>query len=163
MATNISDPDDFTIRPARTRDIPDITRLNAQLGYPESTRTIGLRFRRILSDRRRHRLLVAFADPAGSANARSRGAVIGWIHVFIDKLLTVGPRAEIGGLVVDEQWRSRGVGAALLRRVEQWTNQKGFAQVVVRTNVVRTRAHRFYENCGYKLIKQSRLYIKDIR
>jgi GNAT superfamily N-acetyltransferase len=153
----------FTIRPARTRDIPDITRLNAQLGYPESTRTVSLRFRRILTDRRSHRVFVALADPAGSANAYSRGAVIGWIHVFIDKLLTVGPRAEIGGLIVDEQWRSRGVGAALLHRAEQWAKQKGFAQVVVRSNVVRTRAHGFYENCGYKLIKQSRVYTKDIR
>ena len=88
--------------------------------------------------------------------------MIGWIHVFIDKLLTVGPRAEIGGLVVDEQWRSKGVGTALVLKAEQWAQNRGYKQVVVRTNVARTRAHSFYEKCGYELLKQSRVYTKVI-
>jgi GNAT superfamily N-acetyltransferase len=151
---------DFTILTARLKDVPEITRLNAQLGYPESQEIILLRFRRIMQDRRNHGVFVAIA---GGSNEQSDRSVIGWIHVFADKLLTVGPRAEIGGLVVDEHWRSRGVGAALLRRAEQWTQQGGFTKVVVRTNVVRIRAHRFYEKCGYQLLKQSRVYTKEIR
>jgi len=143
---------DLSIRAARKGDIPVITRLNAQLGYPETSDTIARRFRRILRDHRDHRVFVAVVEPA----------VIGWVHVFIDKLLTVGPRAEIGGLVVDEGRRSRGVGSALLQGAEQWAQQKGFSQVVVHTNVVRTRAHGFYEKCGYQLLKQSRVYYKNV-
>jgi GNAT superfamily N-acetyltransferase len=166
MALNTSDVSagagDLSIRIARKGDIPDITRLNTQLGYPETSDTIARRFRRILRDRRDHRVFVAVADRASQTSARSRGVIIGWVHVFIDKLLTVGPRAEIGGLVVDEGRRSRGVGAALLQGAEQWAQQKGFSRVVVRTNVVRTRAHGFYEKCGYQLLKQSKVYYKNV-
>jgi GNAT superfamily N-acetyltransferase len=143
---------DFSIREARFKDIPDITRLNAQLGYPESAETIACRFRRLGRDRRNHRV---FAAVAGTA-------VIGWIHVFLDKLLTVGPQAVIGGLVVDEQWRSGGVGVALVSKAEQWAQQKFVFRVVVHTNVVRTRAHAFYEKCGYRLLKQSKVYMKEV-
>jgi GNAT superfamily N-acetyltransferase len=87
--------------------------------------------------------------------------VIGWVHVYVDKLLTVGPRAEIGGLVVDEGWRSRGVGAALMQRAERWARQKGCSRVVVRSNVLRSGAHVFYERCGYQLFKQQKVYSKD--
>jgi GNAT superfamily N-acetyltransferase len=150
---------EFTIRTARRKDIPDFTRLNAQLGYPESMEIIGLRYRRIVRDRRNHQLFVAVA--AGSAQ-NAACEVIGWIHVLSDKLLTVGPRAEIGGLVVDELWRSRGVGAALLDKAERWALQSRLTRVVVGTNVLRTRAHTFYERCGYQLLKQSRVYTKEI-
>jgi GNAT superfamily N-acetyltransferase len=156
MATNTAV---FSIRLARKADIPDITRLNDQLGYPEPESAVALRLRRILGDRRDHRVFVA---AAGASTASPSGAIVGWIHVFIDKLLTVGPRAEIGGLVVEEQWRSRGVGAALVNHAEQWAKQSGFAQIVVRTNVVRTRAHEFYEKCGYQLLKHSKVYNKEL-
>jgi len=141
------------------QDISDIGRLNAQLGYPEPKQTIALRFRRIRKDRRDHQIFVAVQNTLA---ARSNAVVIGWIHVFIDKLLTVGPRTEVGGLVVDDKSRSRGVGAALLLRAEQWTQEKGSSPLVVRTNVVRIEAHKFYEKCGYRLLKQSKVYIKEL-
>ena len=83
--------------------------------------------------------------------------------MYVNKLLTVGPLAEIGGLVVDERWRGRRVGAALVRRAEQWAQQKRLTQVVIYTNILRTRARAFYERCSYQLLKQSRVYIKEIR
>ena len=147
------------IRAARLKDVPEIIRLNAQLGYPVTESAVALRLRRIMGDRRDHQ---AFVAAAGASSASSNGAIVGWIHVFIDKLLTVGPRAEIGGLVVEEQRRSRGVGAALVTHAEQWARQRGFAQIVVRTNVVRTQTHGFYERCGYQLLKQQRVYTKEI-
>ena len=74
----------------------------------------------------------------------------------------MGPRAEVGGIVVDEAWRSRGVGAVLLRQAEQWASARRISLMVIHTNVVRERAHGFYEKCGYHLLKQSRVYIKEI-
>jgi GNAT superfamily N-acetyltransferase len=153
---------DFLIRKARKADIPWITRLNAQLGYPESSVAIARRLRRIQRDRRDHRVFVAVAESKLQRNGPSGVAPVGWVHVFADKLLTVDRRAEIGGLVVDENWRSRGVGAALLKTAETWARKKGLFRVAVRTNVVRGRAHHFYEKCGYDLLKQSRVYIREI-
>jgi GNAT superfamily N-acetyltransferase len=153
---------EILIRTARKRDFSDIAPLNAQLGYPESPGLIARRYRSILGDRQNHRLFVAVGIPVSSANAHPRGTVIGWIHVFIDKLLTVGPRAEIGGVVVDEKYRGRGVGSALLQRAEQWVRERGISPLVIRTNVVRTGAHTFYDKCGYQLLKQSKVFLKDI-
>ena len=162
-ASNSSGPADgqsaFTVRATRRKDIPGITRLSTQLGYPDALETIAFRYRRIMKDRRNHRVFVAVS---GGSTTVPGQQVIGWLHVFVDKLLTVGPWAEIGGLVVDEQWRSRGVGAALVDRAEQWARQRRFDQIVVHTNALRTRAHRFYERCGYKPLKQSRVYIKVV-
>ena len=91
------------------------------------------------------------------------GNVVGWVHASVRCLVESDPEAEIGGLVVDERCRSRGVGAALVRRAEQWVRSKGLTEIVVHTNVVRTRAHGFYERCGYQLLKQSMVYTKEIR
>ena len=150
---------EYKVREIRKADIPEITRLSAHLGYPETEPAVALRLRRIMRDRRDHRV---FVSVPGASTASPSNAIVGWIHVFIDKLLTVGPRVEIGGMVVDDQWRGRGVGAELLLRVEQWAQNKGFSHVVVRTNVIRTRAHAFYERCGYQLLKQQRVYAKEI-
>ena len=153
---------DLLIRKARKADIPWITRLSDQLGYPKSSASISRRLRRIQRDRRDHRVFVAVAGSKLRRSGPSGAVPVGWIHVFADKLLTVDRRAEIGGLVVDEEWRSRGVGAALLKRAETWARKKGLVRVAVRTNVVRSRAHKFYERCGYDLFKQSKVYIREI-
>jgi GNAT superfamily N-acetyltransferase len=137
------------------RDIPELTRLAFQLGYPEPIPTIELRFRRIHKDRRDHCIFVAVRSPPQTS-------MIGWIHVFIDKLLTTGPRVEVGGLVVDEKYRGRGVGATLLLRAEVWAQKKGYSPIVVRTNVVRQQAHKFYKKSGYQLLNQAKVYTKDI-
>jgi GNAT superfamily N-acetyltransferase len=153
----------YVIRIARKTDIPEITRLNAQLGYPVDSDTVARRFRRLRKDRRNNAVFLACMLEAGPPTAAPGKSLGGWIHVFIDKLLTVGPRSEIGGLVVDEQWRGRGVGAALMRKAEQWVRSKGLTEVVVHSNVLRARAHEFYERCGYQLLKQSKVYTKEIR
>jgi GNAT superfamily N-acetyltransferase len=153
---------DFILRKACKGDIPGITRLSAQLGYPETSVLIARRLRTIQRDRRDHRVFVAVAETRPKENFRTTGTPIGWIHVFLDKLLIVGPRAEIGGLVVDEHWRSRGVGEALLKTAEKWARTRDLDHVVVRTNVLRRRAHHFYEKYGYELLKQSKVYSKEI-
>lgn len=145
----------FIIRRVFRRDIPDLARLASQLGYSDPIQTIEMRFRRIQRDRRYHCIFVAVLSP-------SEKSLIGWIHVLIDKLLTVGPRVEVGGLVVDEKQRGRGVGAALLHSAEVWARKQRYSPIIVRTNVVRQQAHKFYEKCGYQLLKQSKVYTKEV-
>ena len=33
----------------------------------------------------------------------------------------------------------------------------------IRTNVLRTEAHNFYENNGYKKVKEQKVYMKEIK
>ena len=88
--------------------------------------------------------------------------VIGWLHVSVSPLLEVELRAEVNGLVVAEDERSRGTGALLLRAAEQWARRRGCKNMSVRSNVIRDRAHQFYLRHGYEHYKTQKAFRKAI-
>lgn len=98
-------------------------------------------------------LLVA-QDAAGLAN--------GWLHVELKHSLLSPPAAQVMGLVVAEEQRSRGVGAALLGAAERWATDRGCALMLVATRVTRERAHGFYRRHGYRLLKTSHFFEKEL-
>jgi GNAT superfamily N-acetyltransferase len=75
-------------------------------------------------------------------------------------LLVADLYAEVGGLVVDENHRGRGIGRILMQHAEQWARGRGCETVCVRSNVVRERAHVFYQGIGYDNIKTQRMFLK---
>jgi GNAT superfamily N-acetyltransferase len=139
-------------RPARVEDAHRIALLCQQLGYPASLEDVQRRLARIQQDEQ-HAIHVA--EPSG-------GSVIGWVHVFVRPLVVVGLHAEIGGLVVDEGYRRRGVGQLLMQQAEKWACERGCRAVYLRSNVVRKEAHAFYAGIGYRNIKQSLTFRKDL-
>jgi GNAT superfamily N-acetyltransferase len=72
------------------------------------------------------------------------------------------PQAEVGGLVVDEGYRRRGIGRLLMQQAEQWACEKGCWAVYLRSNVVRKDAHAFYEGIGYSNVKTSLAFRKTL-
>jgi ribosomal protein S18 acetylase RimI-like enzyme len=65
-------------------------------------------------------------------------------------------------LVVEEGWRSQGIGALLVGQVERWFAEQGAETVVVTSRHLRQAAHRFYKRLGYedtgiRLVKQLRV------
>lgn len=139
-------------RPARAEDAHRVALLCQQLGYPVSPEDVQRRLERIRRDEQ-HAIYVA--GPLG-------GPVIGWVHVFVRPLVVIGLHAEIGGLVVDEGCRRRGVGQLLMQQAEQWARERGCRAVYLRSNVVREEAHAFYEGIGYRNIKQSLTFRKNL-
>lgn len=95
--------------------------------------------------------------------ASQDGAVVGWIDVGVAFHLPIDPRAEIGGLVVTANTRGNGVGRELLLRAEQWAKERGFSHVLVRSNVFRKAAHRFYLREGYERTKTSAVFTKRLQ
>ena len=87
--------------------------------------------------------------------------VIGCINAIIDVRLAAGITGEIVTLVVLEQYRSKGVGKALLAVAEKWLAQK-ISRIRVRTNSIRTQAHQFYRNAGYQELKTQKIFKKDL-
>jgi GNAT superfamily N-acetyltransferase len=124
-------------------DAEAAARLATQLGYPATTDEIRRRLQ-ALSESDDATVFVA-EDPQGGA--------VGWVHVFGRLLLESDPDAEIGGLVVDERLRGRGIGKALMASAEAWARERGYGVVSLRTNVIRTEAHEFYKALGYEVIK----------
>lgn len=141
----------ISVRAARTGDAARLSELAGQLGYPSTPEQTVERLRGILPDPQ-HAVFVA----------EQGGEVTGWLHVFILRTLESGERAEIGGLVVDESRRSQGAGRLLLGRAEQWAKEKGCAAIGLRSNVIRERAHRFYESLGYRHSKTQKAFRKPL-
>ncbi|HXE30945.1 MAG TPA: GNAT family N-acetyltransferase [Terriglobales bacterium] len=125
--------------------------LAAQLGYPCTGSELAAR-------------LEGMNDPGSYAVfvAETSAGIAGWIGLYIFRSVETEPIAEISGLVVDEQQRSRGIGRLLIAAAEAWARAQGSATLSVRTNVTRARAHHFYETYGFENVKTQRTYRKRL-
>ena len=141
-----------TIRLAVAADAGRIAVLAGQLGYP-STADHVLRQLGRLQTSPEHAVFVAEA---------SEGLVVGWVHVHAHHFLAHDPHAEIGGLVVDENFRGAGAGRLLMQQAEQWARKQGYRDVVLRSNVIRERAHKFYESLDYTVTKTQQHFRKTL-
>lgn len=140
------------IRPARSKDAARLAELSSQLGYPSTAVEIRQRLRK-LKPASQNALFVAEDRDAG---------VVGWAHVSVNYLIEVGTRAELNGLIVAEGQRSRGAGARLLEAAEAWARKHGCPSMSVRSNVIRERAHKFYERQGYEHYKTQKAFRKSL-
>lgn len=139
------------VRLADVADSGALARLSGQLGYPADAERVTKRLIALQQDRG-HAVFVAAAD----------GEVIGWLHVFLCRLLESEPMAEVGGLVVDAAHRGGGAGRMLMARAERWAADHDCAAVTLRTNIVRSDAHAFYEKLGFDRVKTQYTYRKRI-
>ncbi len=143
---------ELTIRRAKSTDAARIAVLSGQLGYPATTAQMRKRLLGIKPDSQ-HAVFVAESAKEG---------VIGWVHVSRQPLLEVEIRAEVNGLVVAEGQRSVGAGARLLAAAEDWAGKHGCKGMSVRSNVIRERAHQFYERHGYEHYKTQKSFRKPL-
>ena len=141
-----------TIRAASPGDAAQLAELSRQLGYPSQPEEMKRRLARVQPDEE-HALFVA---------EQQGGGVVGWVHVFLYHSIENPTRAEVGGLVVDERCRSQGLGHQLLAWAEEWAREKGCRAIGLRSNVIRERAHTFYEREGYRVIKTQKAFRKDL-
>ena len=143
---------EMKIRRAKNADAAQIAVLTGQLGYPATTAQIRERLRRI-QPVSQNAVFVADAAKYG---------VIGWLHVSKEPLLESEMRAEVNGLVVGEGQRSLGAGAQLLAAAEDWARKHDCESMSVRSNVIRERAHKFYERNGYEHYKTQKSFRKPL-
>jgi len=151
--TTRSDVDkELRLRRAKSADAQQIAVLSGHLGYPATAAQMRGRLRGI-KPASQHAVFVAESAKDG---------VIGWVHVSRDVLLESEIRAEVNGLVVAEGQRSLGAGARLLAAAEDWARKNGCKGMSVRSNVIRERAHKFYERHGYEHYKTQKSFRKPL-
>jgi GNAT superfamily N-acetyltransferase len=143
---------EIVIRSARPDDYARMAELAGQLTYESSADDIARRIRG-MNGSPEHAVFVAES---------AEGGVLGWIGLCVLHMVEADARVEVSGLVVDERTRSKGVGRLLLDRGEEWAREKGCPQIGLRTNVIRERAHAFYERQGYKHVKTQKTYRKNL-
>jgi GNAT superfamily N-acetyltransferase len=126
------------IRSATPADSAAIAPLLDQLGYPSTAAQVGARLVALLADE-----LVLVAE--------EEGAIAGLSGLRVERLIERDePVARLTALVVGEQFRRRGVGAALVAAVENEARARGCALLVLNSGSTRTDAHAFYERLGYE-------------
>lgn len=141
-----------TIRSVTAADAPQLAPLAGQLGHPSTAEQVAERLHEIFEDAD-HAILVA--------ESKDR-RIAGYIEIFPFRTIGSEPRIEIASLVVDESCRSQGVGRLLMNHAENWARARGFKEMGLRSNVIRERAHQFYENLGYRVNKTQKSFRKPL-
>ena len=128
------------IRDADRADAAAIARLLGQLGYPADAEEIPRRLAR-LQRSGADRLFVAEID----------GEVVGLAGIHVAPSVEYdADAAKVSAIVVDERFRRRGVGRALLEAVEEEARARGCGLVFLTTAERRKEAHEFYRGLGWE-------------
>ncbi len=126
----------MTLRLASPTDADEIVRLLRQLGYELTAQQV-------------HEHLGASPEVLVAADA---GQLVGVLAYHTRRPLHRPARVtSIDALVVDEQHRSRGIGAGLLEMLIEVARSAGAELVDLHSNCSRTEARRFYERHGFEL------------
>jgi GNAT superfamily N-acetyltransferase len=138
---------EVTIRSITIEDSEEVNDLSLQLGYQLSVAETKEQIEKVISTESH----CAFV-------ASSEEKVIGWIHAFVALSIESRSFVEIGGLVVDEQFRNLGMGKKLIGKIKEWAVLKKINTVRVRTNTKRLTTHAFYLKNGFEEIKEQKIF-----
>jgi len=128
-------------------DAAAVAGLSAQLGYVISAADTARQITLMNASANDDAYVAVYGD-----------VVVGWVHVFYGLRLESGSFCEVGGLVVDEQYRGRGIGKLLLARAAEWCAARQCNRLVVRSNAKRKEAHAFYAGAGYEEVKEQKVF-----
>jgi len=129
-----------TIRDVRGEDAQALARLVEQLGYPTSPDAVVRRLD-LLASSEADRLVVAELEER----------VVGLASVHISLSVEYDePAAKLSAIVVDSDYRRRGIGEALVAEMEAEARARGCCLVFVTTAERRGDAHAFYRRIGFE-------------
>jgi GNAT superfamily N-acetyltransferase len=149
------EPPDYSlisVRPICSHDAEAAAELSGQLGYKTSVATMRNRIENLLCNGKSQ---AAFVGCIGAE-------VVAWIEIAVVQHLQSEPHTVVGGLVVRDDMRSRGIGSKLLSKAEEWSRKQGIPVVRVRSQIARQDAHRFYLREGYRQVKTSAVFEKAV-
>lgn len=143
---------EINVREVIPDDAEELARLSIQLGYHASVSQTENRLRLILANKDNCLFAATIAKK-----------IIGWIHGSQTFRLESEPFIEIGGMVVDEKYRRKGIGQQLVEKVECWSRERSIRKIRVRCNTKRDDAHNFYRSIGFNEIKEQKVLDKSIQ
>ena len=142
---------EIVVRKISLTDAEAAADLSRELGYPAPVEEMESRIRE-LEHRNDHVAYVACLNDN----------VVGWIDVGIVHHLQSNACGEIGGLVVGGQYQGRGIGKMLVRKAEEWVAGQNIRTILVRSQIKREAAHRFYLQQNFSHWKTSAVFTKSL-
>lgn len=139
-----------SVREALPTDAQRIMALAGQLGYEVPIAHVERQLLRVNDE---HAIFVAVVPRVG---------VVGWIGVALREAITDSGRADIEGLVVEDEYRGNGIGRLLVQAAEAWARRRNCTSMRLVSNVVRERAHEFYKRLGYDVLKTQHAFKKSL-
>jgi GNAT superfamily N-acetyltransferase len=137
--------DRIEIRQANCEDLPSILGLYQQNGIDD---------KEVLSIDEANDMLNKFKQYPNYAIyvATFENEVVGTFALLImDNLAHKGtPSGVVEDVVVDENFRSRGIGKKMMEFAIEKCRNQGCYKLMLSSNIKRDMAHRFYENLGFK-------------
>lgn len=129
------------IRNATISDVPAILPLIHQLGYPASEEELRLRFQKFTQN-------IGYGVGVAIIDSQVVG-LVAWSKSEL--LILPKTRFNIEGLVVDEQYRAKGVGKKLMSFLEEVASRFSPSIIDVLSGVRRAKegVHEFYKHLGY--------------
>lgn len=143
---------DYYIRSVRAEDADDLYDLCSQLGYSISKDDIKLNIQGILGK----------SDYVVYVAVSPDEKVIGCIQAQMSLVFYSKPMIEVNGLVVDKNYRKKGIGNSLLKQIELFARERNCTFINLRANVIRKEAHEFYKKLGYEEIKRQVNFRKEL-
>ena len=113
----------ITVRKMFAEDAEAVNLLSGQLGYLLSKEQTLENIKVVLQSKM-HTVFVAL----------HKNITIGWIGATQAMMIEVMPHCEINGLVIDEQYRGKGVGKLLIEKVRQWAKENGKEKLTLHCN-----------------------------
>ena len=124
---------DIRIRKIREEDAETVSSLSLQLGYNLSPLETADQIKEVIA-----------SNDNCTFVALHNEKIIGWIHAFKTIRLETKTFIEVGGLVVDENYRGKGVGKILVSKIKEWCIEQKISSLRVRCNTKRKEAHQLF-------------------
>jgi GNAT superfamily N-acetyltransferase len=141
------------VRRLRPDDASSVARLLEQLGYPTDKAAV------------RDRIRAWAGDEGGAVFGAALGdTLVGCAAVHVVPFFErAGARARLVALVVDGDFRQRGIGRLLFEHAREFARQRGAVEIEVTSRRTRTDADRFYTDIGFTDVSdRSRRYIAEV-
>ena len=142
----------YSIRKAEISDAESLCRLNGKsLGYDYPAEKTAEILKIVL---RKDHEAVFVAEEDGNA--------VGYVHIAEYGLLFAEKGVNVLGIAVAPQYTGKGIGRALMNKVEEWASERGATYVRLVSGETRTGAHAFYEKCGFTSNKMQKNFKKNL-
>jgi GNAT superfamily N-acetyltransferase len=139
-----------------------------QKAIPENFEDIFRLFGQLWPNKELHKeaMLAVYSKGIESSNdhylcALANGKVIGFCAIaFMNNFWQEGRIAYLYAMIVDESFRSNGIGKSLIEEAYHIARKQGCKKIELDSGFPREKAHTFYEQQGYA--KRAFLFSKDV-